>query len=123
MSSIRSLLAKWLGGAGASPPGGVRSLLARWVGGAGTSALSQGGLLGGGSADVTRTRSYEASGGGLFNGAAIVAQDSGQQAFLGGGGRAPKYKPSWEELPRRRRVGQRYSYVATGGLEPGVALT
>jgi hypothetical protein len=80
MASVRSLLAKWLGGAGAAPPAGVRSLLARWLGGAGTEAPSQGGLVGGGSADVARTRSYEGSGGLVFGGSATVTQISGQQS-------------------------------------------
>jgi hypothetical protein len=82
MASVRSLLAKWLGGAGAPRTGGVRSLLARWLGGAGTSAPSEGGLVAGGSAAVTRTRSYEASGGAVFGGSATVTTQRGAQSVI-----------------------------------------
>jgi hypothetical protein len=82
MASVRSLLAKWLGGAGAPHGAGIRSLLARWLGGAATEALSQGGGRFGGSADVARTRSYEASGGAVFGGSATVAHSRGAQSVI-----------------------------------------
>jgi hypothetical protein len=82
VASVRSLLAKWLGGAGAPRTGGVRSLLARWLGGAGTSAAPEGGLVAGGSADVRRVRTYEASGGLLFGGSADVTHTRGPQSVI-----------------------------------------
>lgn len=119
-AATRSLLARWLGGAGAIPPGGVRSLLARWLGGAGTQGLSQGGLIGGGSADVARTRSYEGPGGGVFDGSAIVTQISGAQDFsvvvAFPAPLRPEAKPV-AEPERKRRVRQTYTYGPSGGLE------
>src|SRR5689334_13431535 len=82
MATVRSLLAKWLGGAGTRRPAGVRSLLARWIGGSGTSGLGQGGGQFGGSADVARTRSYEASGGAVFGGTATVSHSRGAQSVI-----------------------------------------
>jgi hypothetical protein len=119
MASIRSLLAKWLGGASTPPHAGIRSLLARWLGGAGNAAI-QPDIECGGVADIARIRTYTGSGGAVLGGSAVIAQISGAQEIARGGVPflipflRPKQKPVAE---RKRTVRQTYRYVATGGLE------